>query len=83
MAIDGIVSMFKTGHIYLQRYKVIAVCIIAFFAYQTYDLTSWYKIHFGTMQDWQNAPVVGLITGYVAALKFSLEHILQHGPEDR
>lgn len=68
--------LIQNGHVYLQKYKVIAVTIIAFFGYQTHALTIWYQTHYTELQDWQNAPVVGLITAYIAALKFALEHIL-------
>lgn len=74
------VRLLNTGHIYLQRYKVIAVGIILFLTWQTHDLTEWYKLHHDSLREWQNAPVIGLITGYVAALKFALEHILQQPP---
>lgn len=67
-------------HVHLQRYKVIAVGIIAYFIYATHDLIEWYKANFESLQDWQNAPVIGLITALVAALKFALEHILQPPP---
>lgn len=70
------------AHIYLQRYKVIAVGIILFFAWQSYYLTTWYTGHFMQLSDWQNAPVIGLITAYVAALKFALEHILKRYPTE-
>jgi uncharacterized membrane protein len=70
------------GHVYLQRYRVIAVAIVGFFIYQTYDLTMWYKLNFHDLNEWQNAPIVGLITGYVAALKYALSHITEKGPHD-
>lgn len=73
---------FTNGHVYLQRYRVIAVVIVGFFIYQTYDLTMWYKLHFHELKEWQNAPIVGLITGYVAALKYALSHITTRGPHD-
>lgn len=64
------------GHIYLKKYKIIAVFIILFSSWQCYDLTEWYKLHFHSLKDWQNVALVGMISGYVAVLKFALEHIL-------
>lgn len=79
---DDVVEILDAGHVYLKKYRVISMLIIGFFAYQCYDLTAWYKIHYSTMQDWQNAPVIGLITAYVAALKFGLNHILSDSDRD-
>lgn len=64
------------GHLYLKRYRVIAISIVLFFMLQTYILTEWYMSNFDKLKEWQNVPVVGLIGGYVTALKFALEHIL-------
>ena len=69
-------------HIYLKKYRVISILIIFFFAWQCHELTEWYKANFATMTDWQNAPVIGLITAYVGALKFALDHILKDNDED-
>ena len=69
-------SLLDTGHIYLKKYRVIAISIVLFFMWQTYVLTEWYMEHFNELKEWQNVPVVGLIGGYVTALKFALEHIL-------
>jgi len=71
-----IIIILDKGHIYLKKYKVIAVFIILFSSWQCYELTEWWKINYINMKDWQNATPLGIITGYVALLKFSLEHIL-------
>lgn len=69
-------TLLDQGHLYLKRYRIIAVSIVMFFMIQTYILTGWYMANFSLLTEWQNAPVVGLIGGYVTALKFALEHIL-------
>jgi hypothetical protein len=74
---DAVQTLLDKGHIYLKEYRIIAITIVFFFMWQTYVLTEWYMEHFIKLKDWQNAPVVGLIGGYVTALKFALEHILK------
>lgn len=70
------IEIIEQGHVYLKKYRVIAITIVLFFMVQTYILTEWYMDHYSELKEWQNAPVVGLIGGYVTALKFALEHIL-------
>lgn len=74
-------EILEKGHTLLKKYRVIAILIIFFFAYQTEVLTSWYMENYGKLQDWQNAPVIGLITAYIGALKFALDHILKDSDE--
>ncbi len=66
----------ELGHTLLKKYRVIAILIILFFAFQTEVLTTWYMENYAKLEDWQNAPVIGLITAYIGALKFALDHIL-------
>lgn len=75
-------KLLDTGHIYLKKYRVIAIIIVFFFMYQTEVLTEWYMNNSGKLREWQNAPVIGLIGGYVAALKFALTHILDIHKDD-
>ena len=70
-------KLLDNGHIYLKRYKVVSIFIVIFFAWQCYELTEWYKKNFEDLKEWQNAPVIGIILSYIAALKFALEHILE------
>lgn len=77
------IYLLERGHIYLQRYKVIAVGIIFFIGYEAHRLGSWYMDNAGTLQEWQNAPILGLVAGNMAALKFALEHVLRPVPGDQ
>jgi hypothetical protein len=70
------------GHIYLKKYRVIAIFIVSFFAWQCWELTTWYMGIYKELKEWQNAPVIGLVAGYVTALKFALEHILEDNDEE-
>ena len=74
-------KLLDEGHVYLKKYRVIAIIIVLFFMIQTYILTEWYMEHFNELKEWQNVPVIGLIGGYVTALKFALEHILRDTDE--
>lgn len=74
-------SLLDTGHIYLKEYRVIAITIVLFFMIETAILTAWYMENFEKLEDWQNAPVVGLILSYMQALKMALDHILKDKDE--
>jgi hypothetical protein len=78
---NEVLSLLDKGHIYLKNYRVIAITIVFFFMIQTYILTEWYMDNFDKLKEWQNVPVVGLIGGYVTALKFALQHILDDSDE--
>lgn len=78
----NLLAIIEKAHVYLKKYRVIAIFIVFFFAWQTHSLTTWYMDNFIFLKDWQNAPVVGLIGGYVTALKFALEHILNDNAAD-
>ena len=61
---EEIKYLLNRGHIYLKRYRVLSISIVIFFMWQTHDLIVWYKEHYKEMQDWQNAPIIGLIVTF-------------------
>ncbi len=63
-------------HVRLRQYRVIAVSILLFCAWQIHQLTSWYFVHFKELQEWQNAGFGTLALAYVGVFKLALEHIL-------
>jgi len=73
---DLLMKLMDKGHVYLHKYKLIAIFIVFFFAWQCHELTQWYYINYYELKDWQNAPVIGIILSYIAALKLALSHIL-------
>ena len=77
-----IVAVLDKAHVYLKKYRLVAILIIIFFAYECRHLTEWYMQHYQELKDWQNAPVIGLIGTYVTALKFALDHILKDSGAD-
>lgn len=68
-------KLLDTGHIYLKKYRVLPMILIFYFIWQTYDLVQWYKEHFEDFEDWQNAPIIGMILAFVGVLKLTLDNI--------
>jgi len=77
-----VTDILDAGHLYLKKYRIIAIIIVGFFMWQCYELTEWYMKIYKDLKEWQNAPVIGLVAGYVTALKFALEHILKDSDEN-
>lgn len=70
------------GHVYLRKYKVIAIAIIMYLGYESHGLIEWYKENFWELEEWQNVAIGGIILALLGALKFALEHILAEDNKD-
>jgi len=70
------------GHIYLKRYRVLAIVLISYFIWQTHDLIEWYKLNYQVMQDWQNAPIIGMIITFAGILKLALDNTTHRNNDD-
>ena len=67
-------KILDVGHIYLKKYRVLSMTLIFYFIWQTYDLIEWYKDHFKEFEDWQNAPIIGMIITFAGILKLALDN---------
>lgn len=69
-------------YVLLRQYRILPIAIIGFFAWSAVDITSWYKLHYAELQEWQVVPVLGYLASLVTALKFALDHALAPCPGD-
>lgn len=64
-------------HLALKKYRVLAIFIIIFFAFLTWDMWQWYQLNHSLFTT-QSASVFGsLILLAAGALKFALENIMK------
>lgn len=66
---------------FMRRFQYLAALIVLFVFYQLIDITGWYKSHYQTLADWQNAPIIGYLTALVTMLKVALDHALKNSTE--
>ena len=79
---DTLILILDHSHLYLKRYRVVEIIVIAFFLYLAWNQWEYYKSNQSEMLEWSLAGFISMNAATIGALKYALDSINKRHEKD-